>query len=48
MVGPPTGVARGQRSPADVDVAEVLVDLTDRGPLTSGMQVDVYFRRIEP
>jgi hypothetical protein len=29
-------------------VAEVFVDLTDRGPLSSGMQVDVYFRRTEP
>jgi HlyD family secretion protein len=44
MVGPASSAGRGQRSPADVDVAEVLVDLTDRGPLTSGMQVDVYFR----
>ena len=47
IVGPASGATRGQRSPADVDVAEVLVDLTDRGPLTSGMQVDVYFRRTE-
>jgi HlyD family secretion protein len=47
IVGPASGVASGQRSAADVDVAEVVVDLTDPGPLTSGMQVDVYFRRIE-
>jgi HlyD family secretion protein len=48
IVGPASGAARGQRSPTDVDVAEVFVDLTDRGPLSSGMQVDVYFRRTEP
>jgi len=47
IVGPASGIARGSRSPVDVNVAEVLVDLTNPGPLTSGMQVDVYFRRIE-
>ena len=36
--------ARGQRSLTDVDVVEVLVDLTEPGPLAVGMKVDVYFR----
>lgn len=46
IVGP-ASVARGPRNPTDVNVAEVLVDLSDPGPLTSGMQVDVYFPRNE-
>jgi HlyD family secretion protein len=37
--------ARGQRSSTDVDVVEVLVDLTEPGPLAVGMKVDVYFRQ---
>ena len=36
--------ARGQNSQTDIDVVEVQVDLTDPGPLTVGMKVDVYFR----
>jgi HlyD family secretion protein len=36
--------ARGQRSLTDINVAEVLVDLTEPGPLAVGMKVDVYFR----
>jgi HlyD family secretion protein len=44
IVGPASGV-RGPRNPTDVNVAEVLIDLSDLAPLTSGMQVDVYFRR---
>jgi hypothetical protein len=28
---------------SDVDVAEVVVDIADPGPLTVGMQADVYF-----
>jgi HlyD family secretion protein len=27
----------------DVDVVEVMIDLTDPGPLAAGMKVDVYF-----
>lgn len=46
-VGPASSVARGPRNPTDVDVAEVLIDLTNPGPLASGMQVDVYFPRNE-
>jgi HlyD family secretion protein len=46
-VGPASGVARGPRNPTDVDVVEVLIDLTDPGPLASGTQVDAYFRRSE-
>jgi HlyD family secretion protein len=37
--------ARGQRNMTDVDVVEVLVDLTDPVALTVGMKVDVYFRQ---
>lgn len=37
--------ARGARSPTDVNVAEVLVDLAEPGPLVVGMKVDVYFSR---
>jgi HlyD family secretion protein len=35
--------ARGQRNVSDVDVVEVLIDLTEPGPLAVGMKVDVYF-----
>jgi HlyD family secretion protein len=37
--------SRDQGNLTDVNVAEVIVDLTDPGPLTSGMKVDVYFRQ---
>jgi HlyD family secretion protein len=37
--------ARGQRSPTDVNVAEVVIDLAETGPLTVGMKVDVFFSR---
>ena len=37
--------ARGQRSLTDVNVAEVVIDLAEPGPLAVGMKVDVYFRR---
>lgn len=43
VVGPARNGARGQRSMNDIDVAEVVVDLADRGPLAVGMKVDVYF-----
>jgi len=48
IVGPASRAARGARNPTDVDIVEVMIELTDVGPLTSGMQVDVYFRRNEP
>jgi HlyD family secretion protein len=32
-----------QRKLSDIDVAEVIVELTDPGPLVVGMQVDAYF-----
>lgn len=35
----------GQRGLTDVNVAEVLIDLAESGPLAVGMKVDVYFRR---
>ncbi len=44
MVEPGRINARGQRNLTDVDVVEVLVDLTESGPLAVGMKVDVYFR----
>ena len=37
--------ARGQRSSTDVNVAEVVIDLAEPGPLAVGMKVDVYFSR---
>jgi len=33
-----------QRNVTDVNVAEVVVELAEPGPLTDGMKVDVYFR----
>ena len=36
--------ARGQRNVTDVDVVEVLIDLTQVDPLAVGMKVDVYFQ----
>jgi HlyD family secretion protein len=35
---------RGQRNMTDVNVVEVVIDLIEPGPLTTGMKVDVYFR----
>jgi HlyD family secretion protein len=40
--------SRGQRNVTDVDVVEVLVSLTEPGPLAVGMKVDVYFRQENP
>ena len=37
--------ARGQRNLTDVNVAEVVIDLAEPGPLAVGMKVDVYFSR---
>jgi HlyD family secretion protein len=37
--------ARGQRNLTDVNVAEVVIDLAETGPLVVGMKVDVYFSR---
>jgi HlyD family secretion protein len=37
--------ALGQRNMTDVDVVEVLVALSEPGPLAVGMKVDVYFRQ---
>jgi HlyD family secretion protein len=37
--------ALGQRNMTDVDVVEVLIELSEPGPLTVGMKVDVYFRQ---
>jgi HlyD family secretion protein len=35
----------GQRNLSDIRVTEVLIDLTEPGPLAVGMKLDVYFRR---
>lgn len=42
-VGPGHINSRGTRKFSDVDVLEVVVNLTDGGPLVVGQQVDVYF-----
>jgi HlyD family secretion protein len=41
----PSRSGRGQRNQTDVDIVEVLVDLTEPAPLSVGMKADVYFRR---
>jgi HlyD family secretion protein len=43
IVGPSRINSRGPRKFNDVDVLEVVIDLTDPGPLVVGEQVDVYF-----
>lgn len=40
--------SRDQRNLTDVNVAEVIVDLVERGPLAVGMKVEVYFRSDAP
>ena len=37
--------ALGQRNATDVDVIEVLIELSEPGPLVVGMKVDVFFRQ---
>ena len=50
IVGPSRINARGPRKFNDVDVLEVVIDLSEPGPLVVGQQVDVYFssQRSEP
>jgi hypothetical protein len=43
IVGPSRMNAQPSRARLNVDVVEVLIDLINPGPLTVGMQVDVYF-----
>ena len=45
IIRPGSFGARGQSSFTDIDVAEVMVELAEPGPLIVGMKVDVYFRR---
>ena len=45
IIGPGSFGARGQGNFTDIDVAEVVVELAEPGPLIVGMKVDVYFRR---
>lgn len=44
MVEPGRINSRGQRNLTDVNVVEVVVDVSEPGPLAVGMKVDVYFR----
>ncbi|WP_448042500.1 HlyD family secretion protein [Bradyrhizobium liaoningense] len=44
IIRPGSFGTRGQGSFSDIDVAEVLVELAEPGPLIVGMKVDVYFR----
>ena len=48
IIGPGSFGARGQSTFTDIDVAEVVIDLSAPGPLVVGMKVDVYFRRNDP
>ena len=41
-------ITRVQRNVTDVNVAAVLVDLAETGPLAVGMKVDVYFQYDKP
>jgi HlyD family secretion protein len=43
-LGPSKLSQRGPRKPTDVDVLEVLIDLTGQPPLLPGMRVDVFLR----
>ncbi len=43
LVGPARNAPRGPRTLNDIDVAEVVIDLAERGTLAVGMKVDVYF-----
>ena len=45
IIGPGSFGARGPGNFTDIDVAEVVVELAEPGPLIVGMKVDVYFRR---
>jgi HlyD family secretion protein len=48
LVEPSKLGSRGPNSRADVDSVEVVVKLTQPGPLTTGMKVDVYFGQEKP
>jgi HlyD family secretion protein len=47
-LGPSKLGQRGPRRPTDVDVLEVLIDLTGRPPLLPGMRVDVFLKAQAP
>jgi len=42
------GGARGPRNLTDINIAEVMVDVIESGPLMVGMQADVFFRADKP
>ena len=48
VIGPGNYGARGRSNFSDIDVAEVMVELAEPGPLIVGMKVDAYFRRNDP
>ena len=48
LVEPSRLGSRGPGNRADVDAVEVVVKLTQPGPLTTGMKVDVYFGQDNP
>lgn len=48
LVEPSRLSSRGPGNRADVDAVEVVVKLTQPGPLTTGMKVDVYFSPDQP
>ncbi len=43
-LGPSRVGPRGPRKPTDVDVLEILIDLTGQPPLLPGMRVDVFLK----
>jgi HlyD family secretion protein len=47
-LGPSKLGQRGPRRPTDVDVLEVIIDLTGRPPLLPGMRVDVFLKADVP
>ena len=47
-LGPSRLGQRGPRRPTDVDVLEVIIDLTGKPPLLPGMRVDVFLKADAP
>jgi HlyD family secretion protein len=47
-LGPSKLGQRGPRRPTDVDVLEVIIDLTGQPPLLPGMRVDVFLKAEVP
>ena len=47
-LGPSRLGQRGPRRPTDVDVLEVIIDLSGQPPLLPGMRVDVFLKAEAP